>query len=320
MFYNKIEAKSGTKITLKQLISQANSIAVALIKRGITKSDRFCILSANTIPYCVLLFASYLLGVTLVPLSPTFGTYELKKEIEKMESIVIFTSVEKAKYFDETIENFNSRKIENLKIKSVFILDGSYGNYIPFERLLEEGKNQILDKIPYFNVDPKNDYFLLVWSSGTTGLPKTTIISHYSFVASLTDLWSTKQFDPLIVSLIFPLGHMGGSLFFPLWFCYGATVIIFEKYDEQLLLQSVQKYRINLMMIFPAMGHKLIKGELADKYDLSSVKMMITGGAAFPRNVSEDIVKKYNVLFRECMSKLLNNFLSRIHNSLNYFF
>jgi long-subunit acyl-CoA synthetase (AMP-forming) len=199
LFYNKIEAKSGTKITLKELISQSNSIAVALIKRGITKSDRFCILSANTIPYCVLLFASYFLGVTLVPLSPTFGTYELKKGIEKMESIVIFTSVEKAKFFDEIIENFNSKKIENLKIKSVFVLDGSYGSYIPFERLLEEGKNQLLDKIPHFNVDPKNDYFLLVWSSGTTGLPKTTITSHYSFVASLTDFWTTKQFDPLIV-------------------------------------------------------------------------------------------------------------------------
>jgi long-subunit acyl-CoA synthetase (AMP-forming) len=96
-------------------------------------------------------------------------------------------------------QNFNSKKIENLKIKSVFVLDGSYGSYIPFERLLEEGKNQLLDKIPHFNVDPKNDYFLLVWSSGTTGLPKTTITSHYSFVASLTDFWTTKQFDPLIV-------------------------------------------------------------------------------------------------------------------------
>ncbi len=105
-----------------------------------------------------------------------------------------------------------------------------------------------------------------------------------------------------------PPGHIGNSLFLPLWFCNGATVIIFEKYEEELLLQSVEKYRINLMLIFPAMGHKLIKGELADKYDLSSVKMMITGGAAFPRNVSEDIVKKYNILFRECKSKLLNNF------------
>ncbi len=302
MFNNKIDAKSGTKITLKEVISQANSVAIALINRGIAKSDRFCIFSFNTIPYFVLLFASYFVGITLVPISPLLAGYELKKDIVKMESIVIFTSVEKAKYFDEIIEIFNSGKFEKLKIKSVFVLDGSYANYIPFDKLLEEGKGQILNRIPYFDVDPKNDIFLLLRSSGTTGLPKITIISHYGFVAALIDYWTTKQFDPLIVSMTLPLGHLGGSLFLPIWFCSGATVILFEKLDEKLLLKSVEKYRINLMTIFASMGHKLINGELADKYDLSSVKMMITAGAAFSKHISKDIVNKYNVLFRECMS------------------
>ncbi len=92
---------TGREITVKEIISQANSIAVALINRGITKSDRFCIFSSNTISYSVLLFASYFLGVTLVPISPTLAAYELKQDMEKMESIVIFTSIENAKHFDE---------------------------------------------------------------------------------------------------------------------------------------------------------------------------------------------------------------------------
>ncbi len=187
-----------------------------------------------------------------------------------------------------------------MKIKSVFVLDGTYDNYIPFDELLEEGKDQILNRIAYFNVDPKNDIFLLPRSSGTTDLPKIKIKSHYSFVAALIDYRTTKQFDPLIVSMTLLLGHLSGSLFFPIWFCSGATVILFEKLEE-LLLKSVEKYRINLMRILASMGHKLINGELADKYDLSSVKMM-TVGAAFPKHISKDIVKKYNVLFREGMS------------------
>jgi len=39
-----------------------------------------------------------------VPLSPLLAAYELKKEIKKIKSIVIFTSVEKVKYFDEKLK------------------------------------------------------------------------------------------------------------------------------------------------------------------------------------------------------------------------
>jgi acyl-coenzyme A synthetase/AMP-(fatty) acid ligase len=243
-----------------------------------------------------------------VPISPTLAAYELKQDIERIDSIVIFTSVENAKLFDEIIENFNRGKSGKLKIRSVFVLDGSYGNYIPFDKLLEEGKNQILDKTPHFDVDPKNDIFLMLRSSGTSGLPKTAMISHHSFAASLIDYWTAKQFNPLIVSMIFPLGHIGGQVFLPVWLSFGATIVLLEKYDHELLLKAVEKYRINLLSLFPAIGHKLIKGELVDKYDLSSIKMMFTTGAAFTESVAKDIIKKYNVIFRECMYLVLSFF------------
>jgi hypothetical protein len=40
-----------------------------------------------------------------------------------------------------------------------------------------------------------------------------------------------------------------------------ATIVLLEKYNDELLLKSVEKYRINYMPLFPAIGHKLIKGE-----------------------------------------------------------
>jgi fatty-acyl-CoA synthase len=274
---------------------------VALIKRGITKSDTFCTYSPNSIQYCVLQFASYFLGSTLMPLSLTLAVYEMRKDIANLESVVIFTSVENAKYFDEIINDFNNNENQKPKVKSVFIMNGNYDNYIPFEKLLEEGKNQILDRIPHFDIDPKTDIFLLLRSSGTSGLPKITIISHHNFVASLTLTLSSRRSNGLVVSVPFPTGHIGIQISLPSSIGSGATIIIYEKFDEELLLQSVEKYRVNVLPLFPAVGHKLIKGKLVDKYDLSSVKVMFTGGAAFPGNVAKEIVKKYNVIFREGM-------------------
>jgi hypothetical protein len=49
------------------------------------------------------------------------------------------------------------------------------------------------------------------------------------------------------------------------------------------------------------LGPKLVSGDVADKYDFSSLSFLviITGGAAFAENISKAIVKKYNVIFRE---------------------
>jgi acyl-coenzyme A synthetase/AMP-(fatty) acid ligase len=215
--------------------------------------------------------------------------------------VVIFTSVENAKYFDEIIGNFNLGKNENLKIKSIFVTDGRYSNYIPFRELLEERKNQILDRIPHFDVDPKKDIFTLLRSSGTTGLPKITILSQYSFVAAFTEYSSTKQLSDLRPLMIFTAGHICSTLYLPFWISTGAKVVLLVKYSEELYLQSVEKYKINLLPTYPALGRKLVEGELAEKYDLSSVKMVIIGGASFDAKVSKAIVEKYNVIFRERM-------------------
>jgi acyl-CoA synthetase (AMP-forming)/AMP-acid ligase II len=297
---NKIEAKSGAKLTVKELVSRANNVAVALIKRGITKSDKICVFSLIDINYTVISFATYFLGIAFVPFSPSLA-YEVKNDMENLESVVIFTCAEYAKYFDEIIENFKSGKNKNLKIKSIFVIDGSYSNYIPFNELLEEGKNQVLERIPHFDVDPKKDIFQLLRSSGTTGLPKIQILSQYSFVAAFTEYFTTKQLKDLRPLLPYLSGHITSSLYPPLWISYGATVVLLVKFDEELYFQSVEKYKINLLPIFSAMGRKLVEGELAEKYDLSSVKMMVTGAAPFDAMVSKAIVEKYNVIFRERM-------------------
>jgi hypothetical protein len=101
-----------------------------------------------------------------VPFVPTIASYELKKDIESLESIIIFTSVENTKYVNEIIEN--KEKYPKLNIKSVFVLNGSlnwwkwsktYLNFEKFENLLIEGKNKILEKIPYLSVDLKKTFF-----------------------------------------------------------------------------------------------------------------------------------------------------------------
>ncbi len=105
-------------------------------------------------------------------------------------------------------------KAENWKLNQFFVIDRNYSNYISFKKLLEEGKDQILDRIPHFDADPKNYIFLMLRSSGTSGLPKIVMISHYNFVYSLLECLQMNLPKNLRVSMIFPLGHIGGQLCF----------------------------------------------------------------------------------------------------------
>jgi acyl-CoA synthetase (AMP-forming)/AMP-acid ligase II len=298
---NKIEANTGKELTVKQLITQAHSIAVSLIKRGIKKSDIIHCFSANNLEYAVLQFAIYFLGNTFIPVSPTYGSFELKNQIIDSKSTVIFTSVSNAYIVDKVLNDQNNNSIRE-QMKLIVVFDGTHENFLPFSQLLSEGKNEKLQRIPFFKVNPKEDIFTIVYTSGTTGLPKGAMLSHYNIVANIEGfhiVLNVYTGITLRISGIYPFGHVSGAISLPNWISAGHTLVIYEEFDEEVIVQSVQKYGINLLPLFPSFGHRLLDGDLKDKYDLSSVVMMTTGGSKFPESVAKRLIEKYNVIFRE---------------------
>ncbi|CAG2181425.1 unnamed protein product, partial [Oppiella nova] len=97
----------------------------------------------------------------------------------------------------------------------------------------------------------------------------------------------------------YPMGHISGSSILPLQLCLGVKLIIYSDFTVDLLFRSIEKYRITFLPTFPSFGRKLIEGDLCHKYDLSSLKGVNTGGAAFPANIALAIIDRYHVQFRE---------------------
>jgi long-chain acyl-CoA synthetase len=108
----------------------------------------------------------------------------------------------------------------------------------------------------------------------------------------------------LKIAGIYPFGHMSGTITLLAWVSEGHTLVIYESLDEEVILQSVEKYKINLLVLFPAFGHRLLDGDLKDKYDLSSLKFVTTGGSKFPENLAKGLIKKYNIKFSEGLCKI----------------
>ncbi|CAG2113941.1 unnamed protein product, partial [Medioppia subpectinata] len=299
-----IDANSDTKLTFKELITKSNALAMALIEREISKSDIILTFAENSIELAIVIMASVLLGTTLYPISPIANVYELEKLFETLDSLVVFTSQSKSNAMKTILNNHKSKAA----VKSVFMVNGVFDNYITFDELLKEGHNKCLPQIPYFAVkDPRNETFVILQSSGTTGVPKSQLISNYSVVAYLHAMKSDIESDfhknnidgQPVFGHITPFGCVSGiSSLLGYIFC-GFSVVIFREYSEELILKSIEKYHVHILFITPAFGSALILGPFAGKYDLSSLKVIISSGAAFTESVGKAIVNKYDVLLQE---------------------
>ncbi|CAG2173738.1 unnamed protein product, partial [Oppiella nova] len=294
------EALSGKQLTVGELKSHANAVAVALVDRGVTKGDRIAFYGQNSIQHAVLRFAVKFLGLTFMPLSPTFEKYEVRQEFTAAGANIIVSSADDFHKFQCVLDDSQNNNINGVKL--VVIFDGQHDKHVTYDQLVVEGTGRTLAQIPYFEVNPDIDMLFLIHTSGSTGRPKCAMIPHRTFIAgsqeSLTFL-NDEMSEQVVLAMQYPCGHISGTVMIPMQVVNGFRLVIFGEFSEELLMKSIEKYRINVLPAFPSFGRRLIEGDLVDKYDLSSLKGMSTGGAAFPGNIAKAIIDKYGIQFKE---------------------
>ncbi len=85
----------------------------------------------------------------------------------------------------------------------------------------------------------------------------------------------------------------------------GNTIVIYDVNDEELILQSVEKYKLDMLPLFPAFGYRILDEHSKNNYDLSTLKFMGTGGSKFPGDVVKELNEKLNVKFCEGFNSIL---------------
>ena len=275
-----VDGPTGRTITYAQLKGGAHRLAAGLAERGFQKGDVFAIFSPNVPEYALAFHGVAGAGGICTTINPLYTVKELTFQLDHA----------KAKYL-LTIPQFLDRALEaaeNSGVEEVFVLGEAEGA-TPFAQLLTSDAAP-----PKVDIDPENDLLALPYSSGTTGFPKGVMLTHHNIVSNICQSiapHSTSQEDVIIGVL--PFFHIYGmTVIMNVAIRVGATVVTMPRFDLEEFLQLLQDHKVTRAYLVPPIILGLAKHPIVDKYDLSALKVIMSGAAPLGADLAQAAARR----------------------------
>lgn len=282
-----IDGPSGRTITYGQLAGAVHLVASSLTARGFKKGDVFAIYSPNVPEYAIAFHAVSLIGGINTTANPLYTAEELTFQLNDSGAKYLLTV---PMFLDKALE-----AAKNSKVEEVFVFGEAEGA-TPFAALLKSD-----GKVAPPEIDARNDLVVLPYSSGTTGLPKGVMLTHMNLVANILQTVPVEKIssDDVLVGIL-PFFHIYGMLVIMNASLYhGATVITMPRFDMEQFLQLIQQHKISRAHLVPPIVLGLAKHPIVDKYDVSSLKVIISGAAPLGPELTQACSARLNCLVKQ---------------------
>ncbi len=282
-----IDGPSGRKLTFAQLEALSRRAAAGLAARGFGKGDVLAVLSPNLPEFGIAIQAPALAGGAISPMNPLYTPHELGHQLADCGARFLLTVpplLEKAR-----------EATRGTRVEEIFVL-GEAPGAVPFAELLETDAPE-----PRPAIDPVTDVVALPYSSGTTGLPKGVMVTHRNVCANLRQAEVVEPVAENDVLLgVLPFFHIYGLTVIMTFSLYrGATVVTLPRFDLEQFLQTIQHYRVTRIHVVPPILLALAKHPLVDRYDLSSLRMLVCAAAPLDAGVGRAVQERIGCLVKQ---------------------
>ncbi|GAA6060838.1 hypothetical protein JCM10212_005256 [Sporobolomyces blumeae] len=289
-----IDGATGDKITYDQLSSLSLSFASGYTTTGgLKRGDSILIFSPNSPLYVPLIFGGQAAGLIVSTANASYTATELAHQIELATPGVILVGADLVDVAKE------AAKMSGVDHKKLYVLPQA-GGQMPKNlgglRSYEELKGSPKFKpVKFTEQQVKKDLAFLPFSSGTTGKAKGVMLSVYNITHCVQQTQKTKDlFDQKDIMLaVLPLSHIFGLIvtqILTLW--RGGTMVIVPKFDLPLVLDLIQKHKITAACVVPPIALGIAKHPIVDKYDLSSLRYMLSGAAPLSADLQQAVAKR----------------------------
>jgi long-chain acyl-CoA synthetase len=278
------------RITFSQFNERVNSLVNALLSLGITKGDGIGLLSWNCLECTDVVGAAMKGGFISTPFNPRMQTEELEYIINDSEVKTLFVGPE----LIETIERLKPRLP---LVKHYISLEEKVSGMLYHDDLLATFPKDE----PPVDVE-EDDPFIIFYTSGTTGVPRGAVYTHYRKLEEARTKILTVGLQPENKHImILPLFHIGGWSHFWAFFCIGACNVIMPQrsFDAADTLKTLVAERATDIHIVPTHLVGLLGVPRIESYDFSKVKRIWYAASPMPLELLRKGIDRFGPIFAQ---------------------
>jgi O-succinylbenzoate-CoA ligase len=275
-----VEGDGSFRLTYQALNASCNRLANALLGAGIKKGERVGLLLMNSREFMEAYYALAKVGAVVVPLNWRLVPDELEFILKDSGTQRLIFGEE----FLEAVAELHSRG-DKTDIKQWLQVQGDADvayfaeDYLTFRDAASDAEPE-----PRAADD---DMLYIMYTSGTTGLPKGVVHTHNTAIWGLMTIGATAEYqekDRYLACL--PMFHVGALTPLAVNVWRGATSIVMRVFDPVRAWQLIEEEKITTGLAVPAMLNFMMQVPL-DQYDYSTLRWIMTGAAPVPVSLTQ---------------------------------
>ena len=282
---------TGVRYTFAELNRRANCTANLLQEKyGVQKGDRVSILAHNHIAYVDLLFGIGKIGAVFAPLNWRLTSRELTYIVNDCQPKILIVGPEFVPVYNEMMDAVEIQYVIALEGADVSGADSYEGSlkqasaFEPVRPLVEE-----------------DDAYCILYTSGTTGLPKGAVLPHRQVFWNAINTvisWGLSEKD--VSPILTPMFHSGGLFVFlvPLFYA-GGRILMARSFDPDASLKLIVDEKCTVILGVPTLFQVWMNSAKFAEASFDHVHFFISGGAPCPPSLIEAWSKAKGVTMRQ---------------------
>ncbi|CAN8021519.1 unnamed protein product, partial [Ixodes persulcatus] len=271
------------QLTGNQLLRKIQRYALGFQRSGVRPGSYVCAHVSNTVENVAAILGVVFVGGTLVMAKPSLVTRELLYQIKDSGCRYVLTDKHGA---SKALEVRKEHRLEEL-----FCI-GDLPGFTDISQFQELSESSFEEYSPSDNAE---DVVAVLYTSGSTGLPKGVEVSHKSFVASFCSFDSCKLMTEDDVFLAWsPITHVSGFALNVFVMCIGCQAIFTEPYIPfQEFLKYLEIYKMSTIFGFPTKMQSIIDEARTTKASVPRVNKILLAGSLSPRSLGKDLCEVF---------------------------